>query len=126
MKERFKDYKQAFKEEWSRAKWERSIKKQYREYNWFDNKGRADPWQMLRDFEHGYRAKHPEYESPWEKRRQKMKDFIAVVEKELVKLPERPPMSTAMKRRMREQQQEAKRQFEHIRETRKEEEKEKQ
>ena len=39
-----------------------------------------DVWTMLRAFEHTYKAKFPDYESPWRKKRKNWKDFVAKLE----------------------------------------------
>jgi hypothetical protein len=45
----------------------------------------ADPWRMLRDFQDRYKQKHPEYDSPWEKRGRAWKDFQARIERTLAR-----------------------------------------
>lgn len=126
IKERFIAYQQAAKEGQTRAKWQRSIKNRYRGENWINLRGQTDPWKMFRAFEYTYRAKHPEYESPWEKRRRQMKDFIATVEKEIVELPEKKPrkVSRRTKKFMEQQTKEIQRQFDYIEEQRRKREEE--
>lgn len=69
----------------TRGQYEDKIKGQYRREGWLkkDRLGKvvADAWQMLRAFEDRYRARQPEYESPWEPRGRKLKDFIAKIER---------------------------------------------
>ena len=45
----------------------------------------ADPWKMLRDYEDRWRAKQPEYTSPWQKRWRDWKDFQAKTERTIRK-----------------------------------------
>lgn len=49
-----------------------------------------DPWQLLRQREDAYILKHPEYESPWQKRGQRWRDFISKWER-TVELQETTP-----------------------------------
>lgn len=114
MKERFNLYKQAIEEEWSKKDWRDFITGLYKRENWFEvrHPKRYSAFAMLREFEHRYRAKHPEYESPWKKRKRAMKDFLETTKKELAELP---PMSATTKRRMKKQQEEADEHFRRIR-----------
>ena len=69
----------------TRAQFEEKIKGEYRREGWL-KKNRAgeivaDPWKMLRAFEDRFRARNPEYESPWEPRGKKLRDFIAKIER---------------------------------------------
>lgn len=95
IKERHKRYQAAIDRKLTRAEYERQIKTLY-----FDNKWRSrtktgriayDPWKMLRNFEYTYRLKHPEYESPWEKRRKAWKDFIEKLDRTYEKYPRKMP-----------------------------------
>lgn len=93
IKDRYKQVKEAGSEKVSQREWERRIKGMYvdRNFTKTDKKtGRItlDPWQMMRDFEFKYKAKHPDYESPWEKRRKNWKDFMAKIERTYSKYPE--------------------------------------
>lgn len=60
--------------------WEKIIKRLYDRSGWcrLDRKDHRmyDPYRLLKDYEERYRAKKPEYESPWERRGRKWKDFI--------------------------------------------------
>ena len=114
VKARAEEYKRAVKEEWTIGRWEDLYKKRYKDNNWLDSKGRPSPWAMLRDYEHDYRVKHPNYDSPWEKRRGAMRDFIKVFEKKLAELPVRPPMSDATRLRIDAQQLEMEQHFRDI------------
>lgn len=42
---------------------------------------RLDPWAYFREFEDGYRDKHPDYQSPWVKRQYRFRDFVRKVER---------------------------------------------
>jgi len=61
----------------------------YKQNGWYKPVGLGriilDPYRLLRKYEHGYRAKQPEYESPWEKRSKSMPDFIAKFNRTLEK-----------------------------------------
>ena len=115
---RAKEYKKAVKEEWTIGQWEDTLKKQYKSSGWLNSKGKSSAWAMLRDYEHAYRAKHPNYDSPWQKRRGQMRDFIKVFEKKLAELPKRPPMTEATRLRIEAQQQEMEQHFKEIKERR--------
>ena len=67
----------AKKDRWSYTKYESSIKKLYDSNRWYRARKR-DPWQMLKVAERRYKTKHPEYSSPWKKRR---KDFVEFTRK---------------------------------------------
>jgi hypothetical protein len=75
----------ALKEGMSRAGWERKIKTEYFDSGWLKWAKRKqavyDPWKMLKDFERGYKARHPEYVSPWEKKQKNMPDFLEKIER---------------------------------------------
>ena len=119
IKQRYEDYKQAFRDKWTQAKWDSEIKKKYREKNWItDKRSIYDSWAMLRNFEHAYRNQHPEYESPWEKRRRSMKDFIQQVDQTVVRLPGKKPLDEATRQRLLDQQEAIDEQFKYIREQR--------
>lgn len=65
-------------------KWLNFIKRRYIMKGW---RYRGEPWgatvtfRMVKDKEFDYKRKHPEYESPWEKRRKQFKDFLAKIER---------------------------------------------
>jgi len=72
--------------------WEDHIKELYKKNGWLTDRIRAgkrytiaDPWRMLRDYEDRWRARQPEYSSPWEARYRKMKDFWDKFERTRVK-----------------------------------------
>jgi len=72
--------------------WEDHIKELYKKNGWLTDRIRAgkrytiaDPWRMLRDYEDRWRARQPEYSSPWEARYRKMKDFWNKFERTRVK-----------------------------------------
>lgn len=46
---------------------------------------KPDVWKMFRDWEEKYRDKHPEYQSPWQKKRKKWVDFMAKAERTIAK-----------------------------------------
>jgi len=90
IRERYQLYKKAKQEKTSQKAWERQIKQIYIEEDFMflgAGKWRAeyDPWQMLRSYEDKYKAKQPQYESPWKKRRKGWKDFIAKYERTVKK-----------------------------------------
>jgi len=91
MKGRFRSFEKAMKEGKSNAEFNRGIKREYRDRGYLKRTRLGqlvgDPWAYLRDFENRYRSKHPEYESPWQKRRKAFVDFIAKVERTIEKYP---------------------------------------
>lgn len=120
MRQRFKDYKKAVKADWTISQWEKYIQQDYKQHKWLDSHGKYSPWAMLRDAEEGYRTKHPNYASPWQKKRGQMRDFIRTFEKEVAKLPVKRPITPDMKARMDRQQQEMNDAFKHIKKMREE------
>ena len=87
MKERAELAAKAFKMGKTEREFEAQIKELYRINNWIkrDRKGRriADPWKMFRSFEDKFKAKRPEYTSPWQKRQKNLRDFIAKYERSI-------------------------------------------
>ena len=89
IKDRQTDFRQAKKEGATQTQWENRIKDQYKRERWLrpDKKGKlvADSWTMLRDYEDRWRAKEPEYTSPWEKKWRNWKDFLGKIERTMQK-----------------------------------------
>ena len=60
--------------------WEKIIKNLYKKSDWcrLDRRDHLmyDPYRLLKDYEERHRQKNPQYESPWEARGRKWKDFI--------------------------------------------------
>jgi len=75
----------------SAKEYERKIKQIYID-NAFTKAGAKrieySPWKMLRKAEDAFKVKHPEYESPWKKRRQGWMDFLAKAERTIEKQQE--------------------------------------
>lgn len=115
---RRRDFRNAISRRMTRTQYEKGIRERYDKNGWFDSKGNRSVWAMLREYEHAYVEKHPEWESPWEKRQRKRRDYIKTLEKELAHLPRKPPMTEATKRMLEKQQAEAARHFEYIRKMR--------
>ena len=73
----------------TKTQWEDRIKDRYQTNKWLslnrEGKVVADPWKMLRDYEDRWRAKQPEYTSPWEARYRKWKDFYSKLERTMAK-----------------------------------------
>jgi len=98
MKERLEEYSKAIK--WAKRqglteaefnkRWLTHVKRQYIAKGW---KHRSDPWgvtvafRMLKAKERDYKYKHPEYDSPWEKRQKQWRDFIAKIDRSYEKYP---------------------------------------
>lgn len=120
VEDRLKDYRKALAQRITRSQYEKIIRDTYDKMGWIDSKGNYSPWSMLRDYQDRYRDKHPSYDSPWEKQRKSMKDFVKTLEKQLAKLPERAPMTEATRRNIAKQQAEAAEHFKHIEKRRKE------
>ena len=108
MKGRFKSFDKAMKEGKSREEFSKEIKKEYRDRGYLKRNrlGQAvgDPWAYLRDFEHKYRSKHPEYESPWLPRQRRFRDFMKKIEGTIKKYPKGRAYTSKAEasRRMRE------------------------
>ena len=89
IEERRNEAKKAERQGLTDAQWEKKIRDEYKKQGWLslDRAGRikADPWKMLRDYEDRWRAKQPEYTSPWEARMRKWKDFYTKLERTMQK-----------------------------------------
>ena len=118
IKQRADQYNKAVDDEWTIGQWEKAINKRYHDNQWLDSKGKPSAWALLRDFEHKYRAKYPQYDSPWQKRKSRMRNFIKFTEKKIAQLPQRPPMSEETRLRLEQQQHEMEEQFKYINERR--------
>lgn len=90
IKERQEMYRKAVQMKIGITKWESQIKELYRVNRWtkLNRAGKVigDPWKMLRDFGDKYRARNPEYDSPWEKRQRDFRDYQSKVERTLLRL----------------------------------------
>lgn len=70
--------------------WGTHIKRRYNAMGW---KHRKDRWgatvafRMLKDVKERYRNRKPSYESPWEKRRKRWKEFSAKIDREYDRNP---------------------------------------
>lgn len=98
MKERYAEYQRAIKRAQKQGiteigfnkQWLTHIKRQYIMKGW---KYRSDSWgvtvafRMLKAAEKAYRYKHPQYDSPWEKRQKDFRDFIAKIDRTYEKYP---------------------------------------
>lgn len=120
IKQRYKELKEAVEKGLSKEQWRRKIIDRYNANDWFEvrNPSRRSPHAMLREFEHTYKQQHPEYESPWKKRRRKFKDFVDTIEKELAEQPKLRAMTQETRKRMQQQVEEADKHFKYIREQR--------
>lgn len=92
IKERYKAAKDAARDKITERGWKKIITNMYFDKGFTKTdkktgKKTPDAWQMFRDFEFKFKSKHPEYESPWEKRRKNWKDFVAKIEKTYDKYP---------------------------------------
>lgn len=92
---RRKDFQRALDRDWSRDRFETSIRRMYVERGWtFRTKWRRvypQPWDMLREWEQKYRDKHPDYSSPWEPRLRRMRKSMRKIEATIEKYPRRLP-----------------------------------
>lgn len=98
MKERYAEYQRAIKraqrqgltEFEFRKQWQTHIKRRYIMRGW---KRKSDVWgvtagfRMLKDAERTYKYKHPQYDSPWEKRQKDFRSFISKLEATYDKYP---------------------------------------
>ena len=77
----------------SRRQFEESIRELYKTNRWLKRnrvgKIVADPWRMFRDFEDKFKAKNPQYTSPWQKCQKSLRDFIAKIERTIKTQQER-------------------------------------
>lgn len=48
-------------------------------------RARIDPWAMLRDYEDKFKAKTPQYDSPWQKKQKGFRDYMSKVERTIAK-----------------------------------------
>jgi len=120
IKQRYKELRKAVKDKLTKEQWHRKIIDRYKSHDWFEvgKPTKYSPHAMLREFEHTYKQQHPEYESPWKKRRKKFVDFMRTVEKELAEQPKLRAMTMETRQRLQKQAEEADRQFKYIREQR--------
>lgn len=86
-KERREEY-EAYAKDHSEAEWADYIRKRYESKGWL-TAGKFDiiydAWKMIRDYEHRFRARFPQYESPWEKRTRSRGNFIAKAERTIAR-----------------------------------------
>jgi hypothetical protein len=89
IRERQDMYRKAVAMGTTQKKWEDQIRELYQVSNWLKKnragKVMADPWKMFRDHGEKYKARHPEYDSPWEKSQKDWRDFQKKVERTLAK-----------------------------------------
>lgn len=72
----------------TKVEWLRRIKGLYDTNKWLRagiERIERDPWKMLRDYGDRWRARLPQYESPWEKRGRRWQDFQQRVERTIEK-----------------------------------------
>lgn len=114
--DRFKQLKRAQEQKWSNARYEREIKKRYKQKEWSYLK-RYDPWAMVRESEDRYRKRHPDYESPWERKRRRWRGFLGKFEKTHELYPRKMTQRQLKEQEsyLQKQQEEIDRQFEWIR-----------
>jgi hypothetical protein len=71
----------------TQRQFEAQIKELYQINKWLRKnkagKTIASPWAMFRDYGDRFRQKHPEYDSPWQKRQRRLRDFEARIERTL-------------------------------------------
>ena len=115
IKDRTREFKKAIQAEWTQGEWDKYITKRYKGNSWLDSKGKMTAWAMLRDYEGRYRAKFPTYDSPWQKARGQMRDFVRTFEKKMAQLPPLRPMSEATKAKMESDRKQQEDHFRHIR-----------
>lgn len=88
VKERQGEYRQAAKAKVGLRGYEAQIKDKYDKAGWLTAgkwRIRRDPWKMLRDYEDKWRAKNPQYTSPWEKRWRDWKGFVDKAERTIAR-----------------------------------------
>lgn len=91
LRERLRDYEAAIKKGWTQTRYEEAIKRLCKDRHWITKtrtgKRRYDPWAMLRGYENRYKEKHPEYVSPWVKRRKDFRKYVRELEESIAKYP---------------------------------------
>jgi hypothetical protein len=89
LKERKEMAKTAMRTKTGRTNFEVQIKELYKLNGWVTKtrtgKTVADPWAMLRHWEDKWRARYPQYESPWQKRQKNWRDFLPKIERTMQK-----------------------------------------
>ena len=68
--------------------WELRLQRLYRDNKWvvfIDGLPKADPWKLLRAFEDDYRDHNPEYDSPWQKKKRRPRDFLPKIERTMAR-----------------------------------------
>jgi len=105
VKERYKKFVRAREEGRSWVWWKREIIKEYRDNRWQSRTRlgviKDDPYKMLKNFEHNYKDRHPQYESPWMKRRKQWRSFLTKIEREYEQLGEKYPRGYGESKRER-------------------------
>jgi len=85
MKERHDLMRESQKMGRTLRQYEDSIKELYQTNKWLKRnrvgKIVADPWRMFREYEDKFKAKFPQYSSPWTKRWKNWRDFQAKIER---------------------------------------------
>ena len=88
IEDRYKMFTEAQRDKVTAQQYENRIKALYRDNKWL-RAGKVriefDPWRMLRDYEDRWRAKQPQYTSPWQKRWRDWKGFLAKTERTIQK-----------------------------------------
>ncbi|KKN45079.1 hypothetical protein LCGC14_0686610 [marine sediment metagenome] len=83
-RDRQKLLKRAERKNWTAGQFSASIKAKYRGKNWLtkDAKGRTklDPHKLVKATERQFKDDHPDYVSPWRKRKQKFNTFVSKFE----------------------------------------------
>ena len=84
IRNRMKEYEDAIKRDVRVGQWEKYIKDRYKE-NHYTRRLRSgkvvyNPWDIIKDYEFRYKAKHPEYESPWVNKKRRFRKATAKIE----------------------------------------------
>jgi len=82
VKDREKLQRRANRKGWTPGEYSKSIKLKYHGKGFVNKQRRQklDVWQMLREYEYGYEQTHPNYNSPWLKRKKRFGKFLNVFE----------------------------------------------
>lgn len=86
--ERKAEYKKAVAAKMSQTAYEDKIKEKYDKNRWLTAgkvRIKRDPWKMLRDYEDRWRARNPQYTSPWEKRWKTWRGFVKKAERTIAR-----------------------------------------
>lgn len=85
MKDRWAMFMKAKAEGLTQRQWIARVNDLYARNRWYkrNKAGRlvADPWRLFRKYEDEFKAKQPQYESPWVRKQKDWRNFLANIER---------------------------------------------